>query len=109
MCAPPHPPHQDHRLPPPHVAASGERISTRAKKPTAGSRCASRRRQPRSPRCRARFETMAFAGSYSFPHLAPSALDPAWFASVEHEACDVLASQEEAYEAEVCVSSRPAL
>ena len=45
---------------------------------------------------------MAFISSFTFPSLAPSALDPAWFAQVENEDCDALALQEEAYEAEVC-------
>ena len=44
---------------------------------------------------------MAYIGSFTFPHLAPSALDPAWFAQVENEESDVLALQEESYEAEV--------
>mmetsp|Transcript_11681 Transcript_11681/g.27021 ORF Transcript_11681/g.27021 Transcript_11681/m.27021 type:complete len:105 (+) Transcript_11681:214-528(+) len=44
---------------------------------------------------------MAYIGSFTFPHLAPSALDPAWFAQVENEESDVLALQEESYEAEL--------
>ena len=50
---------------------------------------------------------MAFISSFTFPSLAPSALDPAWFAQVENEDCDALALQEEAYEAERVVAAQP--